>query len=145
MDSPRRRLLTYLAIPLMPCSARLPVYTLLIAVLVPAQTALGGLVGLQGLALFVMYGFGLFVGLLTTALVAKLAPSRHEDDMPFVLEMPPYRMPAWGPLLRHALDRSKHFVTKAGTIIFTVTFVVWILGYLPNGGTDPARYLRPRH
>ena len=136
VDSPRKRFLTYLAIPLMPCSARLPVYTLLIAVLVPAQTALGGLVGLQGLALFLMYGFGLLVGLLTTALVGRLTGREAEDDMPFVLEMPPYRFPAWGPLVRHSWDRCKHFVMKAGAVIFTVTVAVWVLGYFPNQGAD---------
>lgn len=136
IDSPRKRFLTYLAIPLMPCSARLPVYTLLIAVLVPAQTALGGLVGLQGLALFVMYGFGLLVGLLTSALVARMTDQAMGDDMPFVLEMPPYRLPAWRSLLRHSWDRCKHFVKKAGAVIFGVTVSVWVLGYFPNGGED---------
>ncbi|MEE4301919.1 MAG: ferrous iron transporter B [Pseudomonadales bacterium] len=136
IDSPRRRFLTYLAIPLMPCSARLPVYTLLIAVLVPAQTALGGLVGLQGLALFVMYFFGLLVGLLTSALVARLTRRQASDDMPFVLEMPPYRLPAWRSLLRHSWDRCAHFVKKAGAVIFGVTVTVWVLGYFPNGGED---------
>ncbi|MBT5006842.1 MAG: ferrous iron transporter B, partial [Halieaceae bacterium] len=66
IDSPRKRVLTYIAIPLMPCSARLPVYTLLIAAFIPAQTALGGLVGLQGLAMFGIYFFGMMTGLLVT-------------------------------------------------------------------------------
>ena len=136
IDSPRRRFLTYLAIPLMPCSARLPVYTLLIAVLVPAQTALGGLVGLQGLALFLLYFFGLLVGLLTSAFVARTTGQGPQDDMPFVLEMPPYRVPAWMPLVRHSWDRCKHFVYKAGAVIFSVTIAIWVLGYFPNGGED---------
>ena len=136
IESPRKRFLTYLAIPLMPCSARLPVYTLLIAVLVPAQTALGGLVGLQGFALFSMYGFGLLVGLVTSAFVARMTGQDRQDDLPFVLEMPPYRMPAWKPLMLQCIDRCKHFVTKAGTMIFAVTVVVWVLGYFPNQGAD---------
>ena len=139
IDSPRKRFLTYLAIPLMPCSARLPVYTLLIAVLVPAQTALFGIVGLQGLTLFLLYFFGLAVGLLVSALVSRMTRSELEDDLPFILEMPPYRVPAWGPLLKHSWDRSKHFVTKAGVIIFSVTALVWLLGYLPNSGADLGR------
>ena len=61
IDSPRKRLLTYMAIPLMPCSARLPVYTLLIAAFIPSGTALGGLVGWQGLAMFCIYFFGMLV------------------------------------------------------------------------------------
>ncbi len=135
VDSPRKRLLTYLAIPLMPCSARLPVYTLLIAVFIPDTTALGGLVGWQGLAMFGVYFFGMFMGLLVTGLISRTREDRF-TDLPFVLELPPYRLPSLGPLLRKAWDRSKHFVTKAGAIIFMVTIGVWILGYFPNHGSD---------
>ena len=73
IDSPRKRLLTYMAIPLMPCSARLPVYTLLIAAFIPSGTALGGLVGWQGLAMFCIYFFGMFVGLLVTGIVSRMS------------------------------------------------------------------------
>ena len=135
IDSPKKRLLTYMAIPLMPCSARLPVYTLLIAAFIPNTTALGGLVGLQGLAMFLTYFFGMFVGLIVTGLVSRTRED-HYTDLPFVLEMPPYRVPAWQPLIRNAWNRSKHFVTKAGAIIFTVTVVIWFLGYFPNQGAD---------
>ena len=57
-----------------------------------------------------------------------------QSDLPFVLEMPPYRLPSWRPLLRNAWSRSKHFVTKAGKVIFLVTVVIWLLGYFPNQG-----------
>jgi ferrous iron transport protein B len=135
IDSPRKRLLTYMAIPLMPCSARLPVYTLLIAAFIPAGTAFGGLVGWQGLAMFAIYFFGMFCGLLVTALVSRTSKD-HYNDLPFVLELPPYRIPSLAPLLRNCWNRSKHFVTKAGKIIFAVTVVVWFLGYFPNFGAD---------
>ncbi|OGT81611.1 MAG: ferrous iron transporter B [Gammaproteobacteria bacterium RIFCSPLOWO2_02_FULL_52_10] len=135
VDSPYKRWLTYFAIPLMPCSARLPVYTLIIAAFIPAREALGGLVGLQGLAMFMVYFFGMMCGLLVTSIVSRFGP-HSQQDMPFVLEMPPYRLPSWKPLLRNCWNRSRHFVTKAGSIIFTVTMVVWFLGYFPNGGTD---------
>jgi ferrous iron transport protein B len=135
IDSPRKRLLTYMAIPLMPCSARLPVYTLLIAAFIPAGTALGGLVGWQGLAMFGIYFFGMFCGLLVTALVSRTS-SDHFNDLPFVLELPPYRVPSVLPLLRNCWNRSRHFVTKAGKIIFMVTIGVWFLGYFPNFGAD---------
>lgn len=135
IDSPVKRWLTYFAVPLMPCSARLPVYALLIAVFIPEGTALGGLIGYQGLAMFVLYFFGIFCGLLVTALLSK--SNRYNDtDLPFVLEMPPYRLPSWIPLLRNSWDRSKHFITKAGTVIFFVTVAVWVLGYFPNNGED---------
>jgi ferrous iron transport protein B len=135
IDSPRRRWLTYMAIPLMPCSARLPVYTLLIAAFIPNTTALGGLVGVQGAAMFFIYLFGMVVGLLVTAFVSRVGEQK-EMDLPFILEMPAYRLPALLPLLRKSLNRCQHFVTKAGTIIVTVTVVVWVLGYFPNGGAD---------
>jgi len=135
VDSPRKRLLTYMAIPLMPCSARLPVYTLLIGAFIPPTTALGGLVGLQGLAMFCIYFFGMLCGLLITGLVSRTRADRY-SDLPFVLEMPPYRLPSWQPLLRNAWHRCQHFVTKAGSIIVSVTIVVWILGYFPNHGAD---------
>lgn len=135
IDSPKKRLLTYMAIPLMPCSARLPVYTLLIAAFIPSGTAFGGLVGWQGLAMFAIYFFGMFCGLVVTGLVSRTRKD-HFNDLPFVLELPPYRVPSPGPLLRNAWNRSKHFVTKAGKIIFTVTLIIWILGYFPNRGAD---------
>ena len=135
VDSPRKRWLTYLAIPLMPCSARLPVYSLLIAAFIPASNMFGGLIGWQGLAMFGIYVFGILCGLLVTALVSKTNKGM-QSDLPFVLEMPPYRLPSWRPLLRNAWSRSKHFVTKAGKVIFLVTVVIWVLGYFPNQGAS---------
>ncbi len=135
VDSPRVRWLTWLTIPLMPCSARLPVYALLIAAFIPAQTTLGGLVGLQGLAMFGIYLFGMILGLLIAALLSRGQAGRGED-LPFVLEMPPYRLPSWRTLLRNAWNRSGQFVTRAGPVIFWVTIAVWLLGYFPNQGAD---------
>ena len=135
VDSPRKRLLTYMAIPLMPCSARLPVYALLIAAFIPGDTFLGGLVGWQGLAMFGIYFFGMLMALIITGVVSRARKDQF-DDLPFVLELPPYRLPGVKPLLRNAFNRAKHFVVKAGKIIFTVTLVVWVLGYFPNFGAD---------
>jgi ferrous iron transport protein B len=135
VDSPRQRMMTYLAIPLMPCSARLPVYALLIATFIPKDTGLFGLVGWQGLALFCIYFFGMLVALLVTGLVSK-ASKNKQTEQPFVLELPPYRLPTAKPLLRNAWNRCQQFVTQAGKIILAVTMVVWVLGYFPNGGAD---------
>jgi ferrous iron transport protein B len=135
VDSPRKRWLTYLAIPLMPCSARLPVYSLIIAAFIPAQKAMGGLIGWQGLAMFSIYLFGILCALLVTAVVSR-SNAELRSDLPFVLEMPPYRLPSWRPLFRNAWNRSKHFVTKAGKVIFFVTVVIWVLGYFPNQGAS---------
>lgn len=135
IDSPKRRFLTYMAIPLMACSARLPVYGLLIAALIPAKTVFWGIFGLQGLTFFCLYLFGLMVALLVTGTLSRVG-YRKKDDTPFVLEMPPYRMPMWGILLRHSWEKSLAFVKRAGGIIFSVTVVVWFLGYMPNGGKN---------
>ena len=135
VDSPRQRMMTYLAIPLMPCSARLPVYALLIATFIPSDTVLLGLVGWQGLALFAIYFFGMFVALMVTGFVNKASKSQQAEQ-PFVLELPPYRLPTAKPLLRNAWNRCQQFVTQAGKIIVAVTMVVWVLGYFPNGGVD---------
>ncbi|GAA5314935.1 MAG: ferrous iron transport protein B [Candidatus Pelagadaptatus aseana] len=135
VDSPKKRRLTYMAVPLMPCSARLPVYLVLIAAFLPQTTALGGLIGWQGLAMTLVYLFGLMFALLVTGLISRFSKEKF-DDLPFILEMPPYRLPGLKPLLRHSWNRSKHFVTKAGGVIFMVTAAVWFLGYFPNQGED---------
>jgi ferrous iron transport protein B len=135
VDSPRQRLMTYLAIPLMPCSARLPVYALLIATFVPDQTFFAGALGWQGLAMFAIYLFGLVMALIVTSIVSRYTQAT-QTDLPFVLELPPYRRPGLMPILRTALNRAMHFITKAGRIILAVTIVVWVLGYFPNQGAD---------
>lgn len=138
IESRRRRWLTYLAIPLMPCSARLPVYGLLIAAFIPAQSVLGGYVGLQGLAMFAIYLFGICSALLVTALVSTAGP-KQLDDTPFVLEMPPYRLPGLRTLVKHAWSRGGDFIKRAGPVIFWVSMVIWALGYFPNFGEDLGR------
>ncbi len=134
IESPRARLLTYLAIPLMPCSARLPVYTLLIAIFIPRETVLGGLIGWQGLTLFCIYGLGMVFGLVVAGIVNRISPG--EAQMPFMMELPAYRLPALVPIARKSVQRAKHFVTKAGLVILSVTVTVWVLGYFPNQGAD---------
>ena len=136
VDSPWQRMMTYLAIPLMPCSARLPVYALLIAAFIPADTLLFGLIGWQGFALFLIYVFGMLTALLITGLVSRYSGG-EQGEQPFVLELL-YRLPTAAPILRNAWNRCRHFVTKAGKIILMVTMVIWFLGYFPNGGEDLA-------
>lgn len=133
IESPKHRLLTIIAIPLMSCSARLPVYGLFVSVLIPPTTVLGGMIGLQGLAFFGLYLLGIVLALLVTALLSRTT-NRNESSAPFIIELPPYRFPSWKPLLQRSLNYSWAFVTRAGGVIFMVTLVVWILGYFPNGG-----------
>lgn len=132
--SPKRRWLTYFVIPLMPCSARLPVYALLIAAFVPSTTV-WGIFGLQGLAFFALYFFGITCGLLVSAFMSK-TKTAPTSDLPFVLEMTPFRMPSFFPIARQSWLKSKNFVTKAGPMIFMATVVIWVLGYFPNYGAD---------
>lgn len=135
IESPRRRLLTILAVPFMSCSARLPVYALFIGGFVPATSWLGGLVGAQGLALFLLFALGIVTGLLVSAFLDRATRGRASlgGDAPFLVELPPYRWPAPKPIALNALTRSWSFVTNAGLPIFLVTLVVWILGYFPRG------------
>ncbi len=135
IESPKRRLLTMLAIPLTVCSARLPVYGLLVAVFIPAKNILGGLFGLQGLVFFGLYAFGILMALLVSAFLSRTA-FKSTNDMPFIVELPPYRWPHWRPLLEKAWSSSLNFITKAGFTIFVVTVVIWVLGYFPNHGAD---------
>jgi ferrous iron transport protein B len=135
IESPRRRLLTLLAIPFMSCSARLPIYGLLIGGFVPAQAVLGGLFGLQGLVLTGLYALGVVMALLVSALLhSGMSRGRGRlGDAPFVLELPPYRVPSPGPIVRSAATRAMSFVRRAAPVLFGVTVVVWLLGYFPGG------------
>jgi ferrous iron transport protein B len=135
MSSRQERLLTYVAIPLMPCSARLPVYALLIAILIPNETALGGLIGWQGLAMSGIYFFGIMTALIVAAVVSRMGDTSSSSQA-FILELPSYRLPELGPIISQSLNRAAHFIKKAGSVIFAVTVVVWFLGYFPNGGED---------
>lgn len=135
IESPKKRLLTILTIPLTACSARLPVYSLLIALLIPSSTFFGGLIGWRGLTFFALYAFGIGMALLASAVMSKTV-YRTESDSPFILELPPYRMPHWRPLLQRSLTGAWTFISKAGAMIFAVTVVVWFLGYFPGQAGD---------
>jgi len=130
IENRRDRLTTILIAPLMSCSARLPVYVILIGAFVPAQHYLGGLLGLQGLVLFAMYAVGIVVAIVV-ALLLKKSLLRGETP-PFVLELPSYKMPALRTVLYRMAERGWAFLARAGTVIFAVTIVVWALAYYPR-------------
>ncbi len=132
IESPRKRLLTIAAIPLVACSARLPVYALLIGALIPATTFAGGLFGYQGLVFFGLYLFGLVTALLVSGFLSRTL-YKTKSDAPFIIELPPYRMPGFIPIFRRAANSAWQFMAQAGLVIFCVTVVVWVLGYFPNG------------
>jgi ferrous iron transport protein B len=133
IESPRRRLLTVLVIPFMSCSARLPIYALIIGGFVPARTVLRGTMGLQGLAFTGVYALGIVAALLSSALLARWVRGGAMNDAPFVVELPPYRVPGVRPILLAAAERSSGFVRRAAPVIFWVVIAVWVLGYFPKG------------
>jgi ferrous iron transport protein B len=135
IESPRRRLLTVLVIPFTSCSARLPIYALLIGGFIPARTVLAGLLGLQGMVFAGIYAFGIVMALLAAAVLDRLTRKRFPklSDAPFLVELPPYRLPSVKPILIAAASRSWSFVQRAAPVIFTVVVVVWVLGYFPKG------------
>ncbi|MDJ0928139.1 MAG: ferrous iron transport protein B [Gammaproteobacteria bacterium] len=126
----RDRLATILAAPFMTCSARLPVYALLIAAFVPEQSYLGGLINLQGLVLFALYLLGILGGVLTAWLLKRTV--LHGPTPTFLIELPPYRLPSLQSLLLRLLDRARTFLYRAGTVIFTVAVLIWALAYFPR-------------
>jgi ferrous iron transport protein B len=126
----RDRLATMLAAPFMTCSARLPIYALLIAAFVPQQYLLGDLVNLQGLVLFGLYMLGIAGGVMT-ALLMKRTLLRGPTPT-FLIELPPYRLPNLRSVLIKLMSRARIFLTRAGTVIFTVAVVIWALAYFPR-------------
>jgi ferrous iron transport protein B len=129
IENRRDRMVTILIAPLMSCSARLPVYLLLIWAFVPAVTYLGGWVSLQGLVLLAMSSVGALVAV-PCAWLLKKTFFRGETP-PFVMELPSYKVPSPRVVLHRAYDRGKAFVTRAGTLIFATSIVVWAAGYFP--------------
>ena len=129
IETPKDRLVTILVAPLMSCSARLPVYAVLIAACVP-ETKLGGVVGLQGLTLLAMYLLGTVMALVM-AWVFKKTLLKGETPM-LIMELPPYKRPVATTILRHMWDRSKLFLRRAGTVILGINIVLWFLATYPK-------------
>ena len=137
---PLDRLVTILIAPLMTCSARLPVYVLLIAAFVPATPVWGG-IGLQGLVMFGLYATGI-VGALAVAGVLRLTLLRG-DRQPLLMELPSYKWPNPANVLLGLWERAKIFMRRIGTIILSVLVVLWFLSTFPappEGATEPAIY-----
>jgi len=129
IENKRDRLATILVTPFMTCSARLPVYLLLIAAFVPNIVYLHGLIGLRTLVMLGLYVAG-FVAAFTTARLLKSSILKSSDT-PFILELPQYRMPTLRSVALRLLDRARIFTRTAGTIILAVTLALWVLAHLP--------------
>lgn len=139
IENRRDRLTTILVAPLMTCSARIPVYTLIISAFIPARPVLGGL-NLQGLVMFALYAAGI-VAALGVSFVAKLLVWRREPTPPFMLDLPDYKLPRLRSVGMGLWQRARAFLRRAGTTIFAMTVLIWVLATLPGappGATEPA-------
>lgn len=133
IDDPKDRLATIMVVPLMSCSARLPVYTLLIGTFVPALPLLPGL-NLQGFTMLVMYLLGTVAALVIAFLFRRTllkGPVR-----PMLLELPSYRAPSLGSLAVTVWQRCKVFLQRAGTVILALSIVLWALATYPKASVD---------
>jgi ferrous iron transport protein B len=138
IDQKHDRLTTILIAPLMTCSARLPVYTLIIGALIPNQTV-WGFASLQGLVMFGLYATGLISGLVVAFVIRKLFWRTASE--PFMMEMPTYKMPDARNVLLNLWQRVVIFMNRAGRIILPLMVLVWVLStfpYPPEGATGPA-------
>ncbi len=132
IENKRDRIATILIAPLMTCSARLPIYILLIAAFIPNRHLLGGFLSLPAATMLGLYFLG-FLAAVVTARVLKSSILKSNRNS-FILEMPPYRWPTVQSLSLRLVDRAKVFLRRAGTIILLVSVLLWVLAHLPLAG-----------
>lgn len=138
IEAKRDRLTTILIAPLMTCSARIPVYVLIIAAFIPNETV-WGFVSLQGLVMFGLYAAGIISALLVSVVIRKVFWRGAVE--PFMMELPAYKMPDIKSVLFNLWLRAKIFIRRAGKIILPLMIIVWALStfpYPPEGATGPA-------
>lgn len=121
IENRKSRLITMLITPLMSCSARLPVYVLLISAFFPIYS---------GLVLFSIYLFGIFLAAFTALMLKKWVVKG--DDVPFVMELPPYRIPTLRNTTRHMWHKARQYLAKMGGVILVASIIIWALGYYPQ-------------
>ncbi|KJC46044.1 iron transporter FeoB [Bradyrhizobium sp. LTSP849] len=139
IDNKRDRLTTILIAPLMTCSARIPVYTLIISAFIPAKDV-WGFINLQGLVMFGLYATGI-VSALAVSFLIKFFMLRDYAPAPFMLELPDYKMPRLKSIAIGVTTRAKMFLHRAGTTIFSMMVLIWFLASFPQppaGATEPA-------
>jgi len=124
IENKKERLLTIMCTPLMSCSARLPVYTVLIALVIPHKMYFG-FISLQGMVMMLMYFLGTFMALLAAFVMKWFIKSKERSF--FILELPAYRSPRWKNILTTMVERAKIFVVQAGKVIMVISLLLWIL------------------
>ena len=141
IENKRDRLATILVTPFMTCSARLPVYMLLIAAFIPNRMFLHGFLGLRTIVMLGLYLAG-FVAAMTTARLLKSSILKS-SEAPFILELPQYRMPTMRSLAMRLFDRAHVFLRNAGTVILCVTLALWVLAHIPPVPLHNGHYTAP--
>lgn len=126
MERRRDRILTMMVVPLMTCSARLPVYTLVIAALIPGSALT------QALLMVGMYLFSVSMALAAAWIMSKTVKPLKAKRLPFLIELPPYRWPRWGDVVRAMWSKSSMFLREAGTVILACSIALWALLYFPR-------------
>jgi ferrous iron transport protein B len=141
IDNWKERLITILVTPLMSCSARIPVFTILIALIIPEESVFG-VFNLQGLTLMGLYLLGFFAAISSAWVLKKVIRSTERSYL--LLELPPYRVPRWGNVGITIMDKTRSFVVEAGKIILAISIVLWVLSsYGPSSQMEAAE-LRAR-
>jgi ferrous iron transport protein B len=138
IDQKHDRLTTILIAPLMTCSARIPVYTLIIGAFIPERT-IWGFMNLQGLVMFGLYASGIVSGLIVAFVIRNVFWRTASE--PFMMELPTYKLPDPANVLRNLMQRAGIFISRAGRIILPLMVLVWVLStfpYPPEGATGPA-------
>jgi ferrous iron transport protein B len=133
------RFATIMIAPLITCSARLPVYALLIAAFIPEETKVAGFIGLQGLVMFTLYAAGVIAALLVAFILKRTVFKGARE--PLLMELPAYRLPSPRNVLLGLYERAKIFLVRAGTIIFAIMVILWGLATFPGapeGASLPA-------
>jgi ferrous iron transport protein B len=140
IENPRDRLTTILISPLMSCSARLPVYAIMIGAFIPDER--WGFISLHGFTLFGMYAVGIIVAVPVAWLLKKTL--LKGETPPFLIELPSYKVPDWRTVMLRVFDRGKAFTIRAGTIILAVSIVVWALAYFPHPDSISEKFEKQR-
>ena len=120
IESPKSRLITMLIIPLMSCAGRMPVYILIAGAFFPSHA---------GLVLLGLYALGILLAILAARVMSRFF---KDDDLPFVMELPPYRVPTARSIFRHTWEKGRQYLQKMSGVILVCSMVIWFLGYFPN-------------
>ena len=129
IENRKHRFITIMVAPLMTCSARLPVYAIMIAAFIPHKIYLGFL-NLQGIVLTLLYLLGIFVAIIVSYILKKIVFKAETGT--FFMEFPSYKVPMFRSVFIRLLNRAKSFVLRAGTVIMAITIIIWALGYFPR-------------